>query len=607
MPVTDDSVAPAVLSRASAGQAERELQQRDWLLRVAQAISQPLDLREVLERVVRAAVNMTGGHAGAIALRQPDGELALAASVRLDARFEAYLAHLDEAPGPPADPPEGAPGTVPATEPATVPPRTAAPWGERPAPLARSRRGSEDGGIAVETLPGEAGEGQQVLSLPLEIGQEVIGRIVVFRSEGAAAFTPLDTQLLITFADQAAVAIQNADSHQRLLARERRLAAVYDNSPAGVLLLDGAGRVRSHNPAAAQLLGLAGQDLAGRAAAELVDLSDQQDRPLPLRLPAAGAVASLQGRMQLPRGGAGAWLLVTVTPLPATRPGQGGFVVDLVDLSGFKEAEDAGRAFLAGLSHELKTPLALIRGYAETLRYEQVRADEALHAEAVDVILDETTHLTRMVEQLLAAARLEAGALRLNLHLLDLGREIARWVEPFKLAGGDRRWELALAEDLPPVQADPVRLRELLQNLWSNAVKHAPPGSTIQVGARPAAEGVAIWVRDEGPGIDAQEQERIFQRFTRASESGEGAGLGLYMARAIAQAHGGRLDVDSTPGRGSTFTLWLPAAAAPSDDPPAAPSPRREAPIPQDPDTQVLDPQAPDPRVPDLHPPEGQP
>lgn len=607
MPVTDDSVAPAVLSRASAGQAERELQQRDWLLRVAQAISQPLDLREVLERVVRAAVNMTGGHAGAIALRQPDGELALAASVRLDARFEAYLAHLDEAPGPPADPPEGAPGTVPATEPATVPPRTAAPWGERPAPLARSRRGSEDGGIAVETLPGEAGEGQQVLSLPLEIGQEVIGRIVVFRSEGAAAFTPLDTQLLITFADQAAVAIQNADSHQRLLARERRLAAVYDNSPAGVLLLDGAGRVRSHNPAAAQLLGLAGQDLAGRTAAELIDLSDQQDRPLPLRLPAAGAAASLQGRVQLPRGGAGAWLLVTVTPLPATRPGQGGFVVDLVDLSGFKEAEDAGRAFLAGLSHELKTPLALIRGYAETLRYEQVRADEALHAEAVDVILDETTHLTRMVEQLLAAARLEAGALRLNLHLLDLGREIARWVEPFKLAGGDRRWELALAEDLPPVQADPVRLRELLQNLWSNAVKHAPPGSTIQVGARPAAEGVAIWVRDEGPGIDAQEQERIFQRFTRASESGEGAGLGLYMARAIAQAHGGRLDVDSTPGRGSTFTLWLPAAAAPSDDPPAAPSPRREAPIPQDPDTQVLDPQAPDPRVPDLHPPEGQP
>lgn len=582
MPVTDDSVAPAVLSRASAGQAERELQQRDWLLRVAQAISQPLDLREVLERVVRAAVNMTGGHAGAIALRQPDGELALAASVRLDARFEAYLAHLDEAPGPPADPPEGAPSPTPTAAAPT-------PWGDRPAPLARSRRGSEDGGIAVETLPGEAGEGQQVLSLPLEIGQDAIGRIVVFRSEGAAAFTPLDTQLLITFADQAAVAIQNADSHQRLLARERRLAAVYDNSPAGVLLLDGGGRVRSHNPAAAQLLGLADQDLAGRTAAELIDLSDQQDRPLPLRLPAAGAAASLQGRVQLPRGGAGAWLLVTVTPLPPTRPGQGGFVVDLVDLSGFKEAEDAGRAFLAGLSHELKTPLALIRGYAETLRYEQVRADEALHAEAVDVILDETTHLTRMVEQLLAAARLEAGALRLNLHLLDLGREIARWVEPFKLAGGDRRWELALGEGLPPVQADPVRLRELLQNLWSNAVKHAPPGSTIQVGARPAAEGVAIWVRDEGPGIEAQEQERIFQRFTRASESGEGAGLGLYMARAIAQAHGGRLDVDSSPGQGSTFTLWLPAAAAASGDPAAAPSPRREASIPRAPDSQVLD------------------
>lgn len=582
--MTDDPVAPAgpsALSPAPAIPAERGLQQRDWLLRVAQAISQPLDLREVLERVVRAAVNMTGGHAGAIALRQPGGELALAASVRLDARFEAHLAHLDEAPGAPAGPP-GAPGSVPSA----AAPEAPAPWGDRPAPLARSRRGSEDGGIAVETLPGDAGEGQQVLSLPLEIGQEVIGRIVVFRSEGAAAFTPLDTQLLITFADQAAVAIQNADSHQRLLARERRLAAVYDNSPAGVLLLDGVGRVRSHNPAAAQLLGLAGQDLAGRPAADLVDLSDQQDRPLPLRLPAAGAAVSLQGRVQLSGGGAGAWVLVTITPLPEPRAGQGGFVVDIVDLSGFKEAEDAQRAFLAGLSHELKTPLSLIRGYAETLRYEQVRADEALHAEAVDVILDETTHLTRMVEQLLAAARLEAGALRLNLHLLDPGREIARWVEPFKLAGGDRRWELLLAEKLPPVQADPVRLRELLQNLWSNAVKHAPEGSTIQVGARPVAEGVAIWVRDEGPGIEAQEQERIFQRFTRASESGEGAGLGLYMARAIAQAHGGRLDLSSTPGQGSTFTLWLPAAAAAGGEAAGAETPGPQDPTPPAPEGQ---------------------
>ncbi|HQZ70571.1 MAG TPA: ATP-binding protein [Anaerolineae bacterium] len=579
----DDAPAPpsAVLSPLVAGQRERELQQRDWLLRVAQAISQPLDLREVLERVVRAAVSMTGGHAGAIALRQPSGEVGLVASVRLDARFEAYLAHLEDGPAvAPADA-----DAAPVADPPTAAQRQSpAPWGDRPAPLARNLRSGGADGIGVENLPGEPGDGQQVISLPLEIGQEAIGRIIVFRSEGAAAFTPLDTQLLATFADQAAVAIQNADSHQRLQARERRLASIYDNSPAGVLLLDGTGRVRSHNPAVAQLLGLVGQDLAGRPASELIDLSDLQDRPLPFRLPEGGATASLQGRVQLPRGGAGAWVLVTVTPLPEPRPRRGGFVVDIVDLSGFKEAEDAGRAFLAGLSHELKTPLALIRGYAETLRYEQVRADEALHAEAVDVILDETTHLTRMVEQLLAAARLEAGALRLNLHLLDLGREIARWVEPFKVTGGDRRWELQLDPGLPPVQADPVRLRELLQNLWSNAVKHAPPGSTIRVGARSAADGVAVWVRDAGAGIDPQEQERIFQRFTRASEGGDGAGLGLYMARAIAQAHGGRLDVASAPGQGSTFTLWLPAAAAP----PAATStqPANDIPPPHSPEGQ---------------------
>ncbi len=557
----------AALAPLDLGRAERELRQRDWLLRVAQAISRPLDLREVLERVIRAAVNMTGGHAGAIALRQADGELALVASVQLDARFESYLAHLGD-PGPPSSDPPATPTPTAATAAtaATAEAATAEPsptsWGERPAPLVRSARAAAPGdGIAVEPLGGETDEGQQAISLPLEIGQERIGRIVVFRSEGAAAFTPLDRSLLATFADQAAVAIQNADSHQRLQTRERRLAAIYDNSPAGVLLLDAGGRLRSFNPAAARLLGLEGQAAEGRPVEALIDLSDAQDRPLPLRLPAGGGALGLQGRLQLPSGAAGAWAQVTVTPLPEPRPGQGGFVVDIVDLSGFKEAEEAQRAFLAGLSHELKTPLSLIRGYAETLRYPQVRADDALHAEAIDVILDETTHLTRLVEQLLAAARLEAGALRLNLHLLDLARELGRWVEPFRTTAADRVWELDLPEGLPPVQADPVRLRELLQNLWSNAVKHAPPGSRIGVGARAAADGVAVWVRDEGPGIPAGEQERIFQRFTRASETGEGAGLGLYMARAIAQAHGGRLDVASSPGGGSTFTLWLPAAA----------------------------------------------
>ncbi len=95
--VNADPAPPAPLSPLVASQAQRELQQRDWLLRVAQAISRPLDLREVLERVIRAAVSMTGGQAGAIALRQPGGELGLVASVRLDARFEAYLDHLVDA------------------------------------------------------------------------------------------------------------------------------------------------------------------------------------------------------------------------------------------------------------------------------------------------------------------------------------------------------------------------------------------------------------------------------------------------------------------------------------------------------------------------------
>ncbi len=561
---------------------ERELRQRDFLLRAAQAISEPLDLREVLARVIRTAVSMTGGHAGAIALRQSEGDLQVVASYRLDASFEIHLESLLDpygmqvtgseetsttgTPDREAEASSRAPQV--GRDPRTMEePSRRADFGAyedsapSAAPLARYDRALAEGITVhdIEAGAGEAEDPQQMLNLPLDLAGKTIGRIFVFRSQGAAAFTPLDAELLELFADQAAVAIHNADTHMRLAARERRLAKLVEHGPAGVLLLDAEGRVRSYNPAAARLLGRDAESLAGQPAGDLIRLIDAQDRPLDFALPEGEAPAGALGHLRLSGGRRGAWAQVTATPLPDPRRSRAGWVVDLIDLSGYKEAEDARRAFLAGLSHELKTPLSLIRGYAETLRYPQVRQDDALHEEAIGVVLEETDHLTRLVDQLLTAARLEADALELDLHTVEPRAELERLVEGFRRARPAHRWALELAEDLPVLRADPTRLREIFGNLLSNAAKYSPEGSTIMLRAEPDGAGLRVEVRDEGIGIDEAERERIFERFYRVSESGNGAGLGLYMARAIAEAHGGRIDLASQPGQGSSFSVWLPA------------------------------------------------
>jgi signal transduction histidine kinase len=202
------------------------------------------------------------------------------------------------------------------------------------------------------------------------------------------------------------------------------------------------------------------------------------------------------------------------------------------------------------------------RGFAETLRYPHVRADDALAEDALDVILTETEHLTELVDRLLAAARLEAGLLRLELDDLDPGPLVDRVAEEFRRAHADRVWEVDVADRLPVVRADPVRVREVLHNLLSNAVKYSSPGSRVQVRAAATEAGeLAIAVADEGIGIGAAERPHVFERFYRASDRAEGTGLGLYMSAAIVAAHGGRIDLDSEPGRGSTFVVVLPPAA----------------------------------------------
>jgi signal transduction histidine kinase len=214
------------------------------------------------------------------------------------------------------------------------------------------------------------------------------------------------------------------------------------------------------------------------------------------------------------------------------------------------------------VSHELKTPVALIKGYAETLRREDADWDRETMQESLGVIAEEADHLTHLIDSLLEASRIQAGGLKLEPTDVHMPRLAERIVAGVQTQTRVHTFELDFPPDFPPVWGDPERLREVMSNLVSNAVKYSPDGGTVWVGGRIDQTGATMYVADQGMGIPPEEQSRIFDRFHRV-ESGlhrstEGTGLGLYLVKAIVEAHGGRVWVESAPGRGSIFIFTLP-------------------------------------------------
>jgi signal transduction histidine kinase len=222
-------------------------------------------------------------------------------------------------------------------------------------------------------------------------------------------------------------------------------------------------------------------------------------------------------------------------------------------LDRLESAFEDQKEFLADVGHELRTPITVIRGHLETLG-----DDPAERAEATSVIQDELERMSRLVDDLLLLARSDrADFLRpepLDLDLLthDLFAK-ARTL-------GERQWKVDRA-DVALFVGDPHRLTSAVMNLAQNAVKHTHGNQVIAIGSSHEGNLIRIWVRDEGEGIELHEQERIFERFARGGQRpghGHGAGLGLAIVKAIAEAHGGWVEVESNPGVGSTFTVILP-------------------------------------------------
>jgi signal transduction histidine kinase len=261
-------------------------------------------------------------------------------------------------------------------------------------------------------------------------------------------------------------------------------------------------------------------------------------------------------------GGSRISVSVTYSPLYDEEGRLTNVIVNVVDVTRFREAEEMKAAFVSVISHELKTPVALIKGYASTLAREDGKWDRETLREGLQVIGEESDRLNALINNLLDASRIQAGGFTIERATVDVAGLAANVVENWRTQTEKHRFALDFPADFPDVEGDEERLRQVFNNLLSNAIKYSPDGGEVRVGGWREGNQVTVYVADQGIGMPESEQGNLFQRFYRVDSSlrrsTQGAGLGLFLCRSIIEAHGGRIWLRSEPGKGTTVFFALP-------------------------------------------------
>lgn len=507
---------------------EQRLRQRESLLRISRALTAQLDLSSVLNMVIDVAVDLLAGTSGLIALHDDLGVLTVSAAARLPTEVWPAFGPLLETP-----------------------------LGDERAMARTLQRIALDTGLPT----------RQVVALPLVVRRSAVGVIYVFRAALNVGFSREEQELLTAFADQAAIAVTNARLYETAVREKQQSEAIIEHSADGVMIIDNRWRIVSFNRAIELLTGWPREEAIGRPCAEVLGITNGQgvniclvDCPLQRRPPPLAPVVEgwveardgrrryVQSRYAMQRSSTGEFL---------------GAIASVRDITEQKIEEEAQSTFFSVISHELKTPVSIIKGYAETFARDDVSWPPDTMREGMQVIVEEADRLARQIQDLLDASRLQAGGMRLEMSDWSLPELVAQLVERFgTTAGAAFSFETRLADELPPVHADRERIREVLENLISNAIKYSPDGGTIRVAARSEGQRAVVSVSDDGIGIPQEVQGQLFNRFYRVDNrmrrTTQGAGLGLFLSRAIVEAHGGRIWVNSRPGRGARFSFSVP-------------------------------------------------
>lgn len=505
------------------------VRQRDYLLEISRILTEELDLKALLTRILSIAIEMLGGHAGFIALDEdPDG-WKIAVSQNLPSALSNYIERWMESQQPSED---NAEQTIPEID-----------------------RMLND--ISMGMITG--------VGIMMTFQHTTIGQIYVFRNY-RATFTSNDRQILSSFANQAAIAVRNARLYNQTRNQSLRMSALLDSVADGIIILNPDLKVVMVNSALERLLSVPSGSLINLPVDEVFHWQNPT-QGLPLHEATTTHFRNysrsemyLEGDLERGNHLKPVPVAITYAPLFSAEGELLNVIASVRDITRFRTAEEMKTNFISVVSHELKTPIALIKGYASTLRRDDADWDKATISESLSVIEEEADHLTAMVEDLLDATRLQSGGLSLKPIEFNISELISQIVKRFSKQNDTNQFHVQIPDDFPTIVADEDRLRQVFTNLIGNATKYAPNGE-ILIAGQFDEYNIQFCVQDHGLGFDPRDLHFVFDRFYRSDEAAKttkGTGLGLYLCKAIVQAHGGRIWIDEAYKEGARICFSLP-------------------------------------------------
>ncbi|MGC8873459.1 MAG: ATP-binding protein [Chloroflexia bacterium] len=393
----------------------------------------------------------------------------------------------------------------------------------------------------LATFPGTEAF-QSWLAVPLSARGTLVGAILL-ACQAHAAYGTEELRLASDMAGQVATAIDNARLYGRVRQERAQLEAVIEGTADGVIILDEHHQVLRLNRSAGQILGLMPEAAMGRPLAECVTVPALRDL---LQSEHDG------GRAEIPLAD-GRTYYATLTPIPGV-----GSVITMQDITYLKELDRMKSEFVATVSHDLRTPLQAIHGYADMLEIAGPLSED--QRRFVQGILQTAERMTSLVEQLLDLARIEAGV-GMEMAPCQLAAVIAEAVDQQYQAIHSKPVAVycEVPDDLPLVWGNGTRLGQVVANLLDNAIKYTPPHREVWLRVRVEGDRLRMEVEDSGSGIPPADLPHIFEKFYCARAGGPpGTGLGLAIARSIVQAHKGEISADNREGKGAIFSVVLP-------------------------------------------------
>ncbi|MDJ0755479.1 MAG: ATP-binding protein [Ardenticatenaceae bacterium] len=527
----------------STGIVDIRIRQREFLLAISRALSAELDLSDVLRVILQASVEFIAGRAGLVVLADPN-EHTFRVAAALGVPGETFEQHPQLVKGIPYEP---------GAEEAAIP--------------------LIDTGIQklAKDISNDLDVAQTIL-LPMQSGDTIIGMIYVFQEKNFV-FSSDAPNLLQSFADQAAIAVKNARLYEQVISEKKRLDAILDYSADGVMILDPQLKIEVFNQALSQITGWKPAEVLGchhDTVLQWKNLRTETDLQMALDQgwPMPGSSHLYVEGVITKSNDDTVSLGVTYAPLLNPRGNLINIIANVRDLTRYREEEQLQKTFISVVSHELKTPVSIIKGYAGTLQRRDVDWPKEVMIEYLSVIEEEADSLTDLIDNLLEVSKLQAGSFKLNMaeniSVPDIARQVSK---KFSNQTKAHTFSVDFPADYPEIAGDERRITQVFNNLVSNAIKYSPEGGVIEIGGTINEDYVTAHVSDPGIGIPDHERHRIFQQFSRLdnalSRKTEGTGLGLFLTKAIIEAHHGRIwfssnvDPDTGP-TGTTFAFSLP-------------------------------------------------